>query len=123
MQQSRHEERAFAAICIDKFEIVRATKYDLSFSRQVCNAFAYLIALSLAGQRAHVDVLHARVTDAYLTEGGGQCTNDVTCGIGRGNDASNCRALLSCLGRHLVNDFLNEEIEFRRAGYSVRAEN
>ena len=122
MQQRRHEERAFPAVGIDDVEIVRTAEDDLGLGGQVFDPSSYLVALPLARQRAHVDILDARVADADLAEAGCKCADDITGDRTGCDDPPYRRALLSRLRDHLVRDFLDVEIKLLGSRYGVGPE-
>ena len=63
MQQCRHKERAPGSVGVDNIKVVSAAIDDIRLVRKLIDAVSYLVALPLAGQGAHVDVLARRVAD------------------------------------------------------------
>ena len=122
MQQRWHEERAFLAIGIDDVEVVRTAEDDLGLFGQILDSCSHLITLALAGQRSHVDILDARVTDADLAEAGCKCADDITGDRTGCDDPPYRRALLSGLRDNLVRDFLDVEIKLLGSGHGVGPE-
>ncbi len=122
VQQCWHEEGAFFRVGVDDLEVVTAAVDDLGLLGEFADAVAHFVALALAGQGAHVDFLVGRITDADLAERVGQCLGDLAGDRSRGDDAADRRALLAGLAGHLVDDFLDVEIELRRARHCVRAQ-
>ena len=121
VQQRRHEERAFLRAGTDDFKIVAATEHELSLLRQFAHTVADFIALALACEGAHIDILARRVADAYVTERAGQRLVQVGGDRGGRDNAPDRRALLSGLAGHLAHDLFDKQVELGRARNGVRA--
>ena len=121
VQQRRHEERAFVGVGIDESKVVAAADDVASGARARATrsrtslrwpwlASAPMSTSLLAGCRCG----SRRAPSQRL---------DDVAGDRRGSDdAADRRALLAGLARHLTRDFLDEQIELRRAGHGVRPE-
>ena len=82
---------------------------------------ADIVALAGRDQRAHAAVLVARIADLGRCQPVADRRLDRVEMLGRGHGAADGGAFLPRLDRHLVDDFLDEQVEFGRARRGVGA--
>ena len=89
---------------------------------QLGDLAAHVVALAAADERAHPRVLVARVADLGRLQAFAERVLDRVEILGRRHGAADRGAFLPRLDRHLGHDFLDEQVELRRARRGVGAE-
>src|SRR3546814_11268618 len=101
----------------------KATRTDTLFPyTTLFRSLAHVLELSRAGERAHGYALGTRITDPDFGEALTECILHRVEMLGRRHGPANGGAFLACLHRHLPRNFLDEEVEFGRAGAGIGAE-
>ena len=121
IEQHRIEEGPGDGIAGLDARIVRVAGDDFGIGGEIADARANLLALFEAGERAHAHGLVSRIADDGLAEARAQAFDQCVAVGMRGDDATDRRAFLAGLHRHLADDFLDEEVELFRAGRGIKA--
>ena len=122
VKQQRRQEGARFGIGTCHREISRIAENEFGSRAQRADGLAYFIALATAGERAHGHAFLRGIADHDLREPGLQCIKHGRHLRARHEGASDRRAFLAAFGRHLADDFLDVEIELRRARHGIGAE-
>ncbi len=123
VEKHRIEEGALLGIAREDPDIVGIAGDDLGIGGEVANALADLVTLRKAGERSHANPFVGRIAERRFRKTIAERL-DQGLDMRPGRDhAADRRAFLAGLRGHLAGDFLDEEIEFLRAGAGIRAEN
>ncbi len=121
-QQQRRDERAAVGARANDVDVVRVTEDQPTRRQQRLDRASHLFALLQAGQRAHLDALLGRGAHHH----GGQLVahglGHLVGHIGRDEGPPDRGALLAGLDGHLGDQLADVQVELRRAGLGVRAE-
>ena len=116
VEQHGRQESALGCVCTRHVEIVGVAKDTLGFGGDDGRFFQHVAFLAVGDQRTHAGGLMPGIADHGLCKTCAQRLDHSVDMCLRGNDPADRGAFLTCLRGHLALDFLDEQIEFRRAG-------